>query len=67
VQNLRGWLFGLASVPLLLAADVSANNGLVPAPPTINADSYIVVDFDTGEVLVEHNPDLTLPPASLTN
>jgi len=66
VQNLRGWLFGLASVPLLLAADVSANNGLVPAPPTINADSYIVVDFDTGEVLVEHNPDLTLPPASLT-
>ena len=66
MQNLRGWLFGLASVPLLLAADVSANNGLVPAPPTINADSYIVVDFDTGEVLVEHNPDLTLPPASLT-
>ena len=66
MQNLRGWLFGLASVPLLLAADVSANNGLVPAPPTINADSYIVVDFDTGEVLVEHNPDLKLPPASLT-
>jgi len=25
-----------------------------------------LVDFDTGAVLVEHNPDLQLPPASLT-
>ena len=44
----------------------SANSALVPAPPTINADSYLLVDFDTGAVLVEHNPDLQLPPASLT-
>ena len=34
--------------------------------PSINADSYLLVDFDTGAVLVEHNPDLQLPPASLT-
>ena len=44
----------------------SANSVLVPTPPTINADSYLLVDFDTGAVLVEHNPDLQLPPASLT-
>ena len=43
-----------------------ANTALVPSPPTINADSYLLVDFDTGAVLVEHNPDLQLPPASLT-
>jgi len=66
VQKLRGWLFGATAVTLLLATNVSANAGLVPAPPAINADSYILVDFDTGEVLVEHNPDQTLPPASLT-
>ena len=44
----------------------SANTALVPSPPTLNADSYLLVDFDTGAVLVEHNPDLQLPPASLT-
>ncbi len=66
MQKLRGWLFGATAVTLLLATNVSANAGLVPAPPAINADSYILVDFDTGEVLVEHNPDQTLPPASLT-
>lgn len=66
VQNLRCWLFGFAVANLLLTTTVSAGAGLVPAPPSINADSYILVDFDTGEVLVEHNPDLKLPPASLT-
>jgi len=66
VQKWRGWLVGAAAVTLLLATKVNANAGLVPAPPAINADSYILVDFDTGEVLAEHNPDLTLPPASLT-
>ena len=43
-----------------------ANSGLVPSPPAINADSYLLIDFDTGEVLVEHNADVQLPPASLT-
>jgi D-alanyl-D-alanine carboxypeptidase (penicillin-binding protein 5/6) len=43
-----------------------ANPGLVPTPPTINADSYLLIDFDTGAVLVEHNADVQLPPASLT-
>jgi len=53
-------------VNLLPVANATANVNLVPAPPSINADSYILVDFDTGSVLVEHNPDLKLPPASLT-
>lgn len=43
-----------------------ASTALVPSPPTINADSYLLIDFDTGAVLVEHNADLQLPPASLT-
>ena len=56
------WLLGAALVPSV----VLANTALVPSPPSINADSYLLVDFDTGAVLVEHNPDLQLPPASLT-
>ena len=35
-------------------------------PPPIEAESYILLDADTGEVLVEKNADLRLPPASLT-
>ena len=54
---LAGLLFPLIAV---------ANVGLVPPAPTINADSYLLIDFDTGAVLVEHNADLQLPPASLT-
>ena len=53
-------------VLLLLTLSALANASLVPSPPTINADSYLVIDFDTGAVLVEHNADLQLPPASLT-
>jgi len=56
------WLLGA----VLLPSVVLANTALVPSPPSINADSYLLVDFDTGAVLVEHNPDLQLPPASLT-
>lgn len=66
VANFRCWCLGFALVNLFLVAKATANANLVPAPPSINADSYILVDFDTGSVLVEHNPDLRLPPASLT-
>lgn len=52
-------LVSLVSVPALSAS-------LVPAPPTINADAYLLMDFDTGTVLVESNVDQPLPPASLT-
>jgi len=51
---------------VLVPSVALANTALVPSPPSINADSYLLVDFDTGAVLVEHNPDLQLPPASLT-
>jgi len=60
----RSFQYLIGAMWLPLAA--LANTGLVPAPPAINADSYLLVDFDTGTVLVDHNADLQLPPASLT-
>lgn len=39
---------------------------IVPAPPKINASSYLVMDYDTGKLLVSDNPDKRLEPASLT-
>lgn len=39
---------------------------MIPSPPQLAAKSWILMDADSGEVLVEHNADERLPPASLT-
>ncbi len=39
---------------------------IIPAPPQLAASAYFLVDADTGKVIVEHNADQQLPPASLT-
>jgi D-alanyl-D-alanine carboxypeptidase (penicillin-binding protein 5/6) len=38
----------------------------VPAAPQLGARSYLLVDFDSNSVLVEHEADLQLEPASIT-
>ncbi|MDX1460564.1 MAG: D-alanyl-D-alanine carboxypeptidase family protein [Xanthomonadales bacterium] len=37
-----------------------------PAPPQLGASSYILMDFNSGKVLVEHNPDERVEIASIT-
>lgn len=37
-----------------------------PAAPSLGANSYILVDFNSGRVLVESNPDARVEPASIT-
>lgn len=44
----------------------AAHAAIVPPAPTINARGYILMDYDTGTVLVEGNADEQLAPASLT-
>ncbi|MDI4636159.1 MULTISPECIES: D-alanyl-D-alanine carboxypeptidase family protein [Halomonadaceae] len=39
---------------------------LIPSPPSLAASSWLLMDADTGKVLVSHNADERLPPASLT-
>ncbi|MGR6870871.1 D-alanyl-D-alanine carboxypeptidase family protein [Pseudomonas sp. HK3] len=39
---------------------------IIPQPPALAASSYILIDANSGDVLVEHNADNVLPPASLT-
>ena len=38
---------------------------LIPAPPELAAKAWILVDANTGHVLVESEADMQLPPASL--
>ncbi|MDO3385282.1 D-alanyl-D-alanine carboxypeptidase family protein [Gilvimarinus sp. SDUM040013] len=58
-------LFSFVAIFSLTVA-VQAQQVLIPAPPQLAATAYLLVDADTGEVLVEHNADEQLPPASLT-
>nr|WP_204794964.1 serine hydrolase [Oceanisphaera litoralis] len=57
---------------LLLAALVSftsqaqTQGPMIPEPPAIAAKSYVLMDYASGQVLVSHQADETLPPASLT-
>ncbi|WP_223826227.1 D-alanyl-D-alanine carboxypeptidase family protein [Spongiibacter pelagi] len=43
-----------------------AQINLIPAAPAIAASGYLLIDADSGAVLVEENADERLPPASLT-
>jgi D-alanyl-D-alanine carboxypeptidase (penicillin-binding protein 5/6) len=57
----------LAACGLLTLALVShAQQMLIPAPPQLAATAYLLLDAETGKVLVEENADQQLPPASLT-
>jgi len=38
----------------------------IPDPPSLNATSYILIDFESGRVLAEKNPDEHIEPASIT-
>lgn len=39
---------------------------MIPEAPSIAAKSYVLMDYASGQVLVSHNAEQKLPPASLT-
>lgn len=47
-------------------ANTQTNPTMIPAPPQIAAKSYLLIDADTGNIIVENNSEQPLPPASLT-
>ncbi len=59
-------ILGLVWVAWGIAPDAWAEAPIIPPPPDIAASSYVVVDALTQKVLVEHNVNEALPPASLT-
>ncbi|WP_394128506.1 serine hydrolase [Vibrio hepatarius] len=60
----------LAATALLstisLSFAVTAAPTIIPDPPALGAKGYILMDYNTGEVLVQKNSDKKLNPASLT-
>ena len=59
-------LFRLTLVLVLLAPGWLHAQSIIPRPPEVAASSYILLDAQTGHVIVESNADEALPPASLT-
>ncbi|UTT86143.1 D-alanyl-D-alanine carboxypeptidase [Vibrio pelagius] len=59
--------YSLSLVGLLVASNaVMAAPTIVPSPPSLGAKGYVLMDFNSGEVLVENNAHTKLNPASLT-
>ncbi|WP_026180251.1 D-alanyl-D-alanine carboxypeptidase family protein [Hahella ganghwensis] len=57
----------LAFILSLFTCQVLAvQSALIPAPPQIAGTSYILMDAESGAIIVEHNAHEQLPPASLT-
>lgn len=56
-----GIVFLVSIYSALAAADL-----LMPAPPQIAANAWVLMDANTGQIIVENNSRERLPPASLT-
>jgi len=62
-KPLKAFLFLLL---MLMSLNSLAQNQLVPSPPAINAESYILMDFHSNRILMQKNPHARVEPASIT-
>lgn len=61
---MRNFLFGLFLCGFSII--LQAAPAIIPAAPAIAAEGYLLIDANSGKVIIEHNADEKLPPASLT-
>ncbi len=56
--------FGILFMGALTAQ--AADLSFVPAAPALSAKSYVLMDYNSGEIIASKNADERIPPASLT-
>lgn len=56
----------LCSVTLSLSSIYVSAAVVIPPAPTVAAKGFVLMDFQTGNVIAEQNADIQIPPASLT-
>jgi len=66
MNNVIKNLICILLVSLVVAGSVNAEPVPIPQAPIINANSYILLDHDTGTVIAEKNADERNDPASIT-
>ncbi|MFT5675532.1 MAG: D-alanyl-D-alanine carboxypeptidase (penicillin-binding protein 5/6) [Paraglaciecola sp.] len=55
-----------SSVTLSISSLVASAAVVIPPPPSVAGKGFILMDFETGNVIAEQNSHIQLPPASLT-
>ncbi|MBF4257194.1 D-alanyl-D-alanine carboxypeptidase [Vibrio anguillarum] len=66
MKNIKSIVFISAACLSFMPLISQATPVVVPNPPQLSAKGYVLIDFHTGTVLVEHNAHTKLNPASLT-
>ncbi|MBI1731396.1 MAG: D-alanyl-D-alanine carboxypeptidase [Gammaproteobacteria bacterium] len=66
LRELIACALATAITPVLAAPAAPAAPIIVPAAPAVAASAYLVQDHDSGRILVEHQIDARVEPASLT-
>jgi D-alanyl-D-alanine carboxypeptidase (penicillin-binding protein 5/6) len=51
---------------VFISFNVNALAPMIPPPPKLAASGYLLMDFQSGQLLASENPDARLEPASLT-
>ncbi|WP_196139361.1 D-alanyl-D-alanine carboxypeptidase family protein [Aliikangiella sp. G2MR2-5] len=51
---------------IILSIFTYSLQAIVPKAPGLAAKSYVLMDFHSGKIIAEHNPDMQVAPASLT-
>ncbi|PWC18196.1 D-alanyl-D-alanine carboxypeptidase DacA [Brenneria corticis] len=64
-RTVLGALFALSATSFAYADDINLKT-MIPGVPQIDAESYILIDYNSGKVLAEMNADARRDPASLT-
>lgn len=65
-RSFRDLVVFAVTVMALTLGGLARADSLVPHPPEVQAKSYILIDAANGQVLVAHDAEKELPPASLT-
>ncbi|HEX5356370.1 MAG TPA: D-alanyl-D-alanine carboxypeptidase family protein [Aquabacterium sp.] len=65
-QPHRRFSLALGAGAVLLSLAASALAVEISPPPALTNKAYVLMEFDTGQILASSNPDVPLPPASLT-
>lgn len=55
-----------ATMALCLCAFSASSAVVIPPAPSVSAKGFILMDYQTGNVIAEQNADIQIPPASLT-
>ncbi len=66
MKSIKVYLLFVVLVLNFTLVPAAHSNTPLPAPPQLSASSYILMDFHSGRVVAQDNPDLRVEPASLT-